>query len=274
MIFTRISKPTSSSFRARTTICAWRPPARLKALFDGGEFETIAAARGAARSAANSATSGATPTASRMPAARPGSSDAVLVGAGQARRRADRRRRAGFRLHGRLARHGRGRGGHHRHARGRRSGSALHSVRRLRRRAHAGRHALADADAAHHRRRAGAARGEAALHRRADPSDDRRRHRLLRDAGRHPYRRAGRADRLCRPARDRADHPRETARTASSAPNICSSTAWSTWWCIAISCATRSAASAACSCIRSPGATSRCRSARRHELARGARLRP
>ena len=59
--------------------------------------------------------------------------------------------------------------------------------------------------------RADAARGEAALHRGADQSDHRRRHRLLRHAGRRADRRARRADRLCRRARDRADHPRETA---------------------------------------------------------------
>ena len=50
-----------------------------------------------------------------------------------------------------------------------------------------------------------------ALHRRAHQSDHRRRHRVLRDAGRRADRRARRADRLCRPARDRADHPREAA---------------------------------------------------------------
>ena len=41
--------------------------------------------------------------------------------------------------------------------------------------------------------------------------DHGRRDRLLCHAGRHPYRRAWRADRLCRPARDRADHTRATA---------------------------------------------------------------
>ena len=88
---------------------------------------------------------------------------------------------------------------------------AVHRVRRLRRRAHAGGHPLADADAAHHRRGADAARGRAALHRRADQSDHRRRDRLLRHAGRRAYRRARRADRLRRPAGDRADDPREAA---------------------------------------------------------------
>ena len=51
-----------------------------------------------------------------------------------------------------------------------------------------------------------------ALHRRAHQSDHRRRHRVLRDARRRSHRRARRADRLRRPARHRADHPRETAR--------------------------------------------------------------
>ena len=55
------------------------------------------------------------------------------------------------------------------------------------------------------------ARGAPALHRRPHQSDDRRRHRLLRDARRRAHRRAGRADRLRRPARHRADDPREAA---------------------------------------------------------------
>ena len=57
-----------------------------------------------------------------------------------------------------------------------------------------------------------AARGTQALHRGADQPDHRRRDRFLRDAGRRAHRRAGRAHRLCRPARHRADHPREAAR--------------------------------------------------------------
>ena len=56
-----------------------------------------------------------------------------------------------------------------------------------------------------------AARGAQALHRGAHQPDHRRRHRLLCDAGRRAHRRAGRAHRLCRPARHRADHPREAA---------------------------------------------------------------
>jgi acetyl-CoA carboxylase carboxyl transferase subunit beta len=57
-------------------------------------------------------------------------------------------------------------------------------------------------------RGAGAARGETPLHRGAHSPNDRRRHRLLCHARRHPYRRARRADWLRRPARHRADHSR------------------------------------------------------------------
>ena len=155
----------------------------------------------------------------------------------QARRPRRRHRRAGFRFHGRLARHGGGRGGDQGSRNRGREGLPVHPVRRLGRRAHAGGHSLADAVAAHHRRGAGAARGAKALHRRAHQSDHRRRHRVLRHAGRRAYRRARRADRLRRPARDRADHPRKAAGRISESPNICAITAWSTWWCIARSCA-------------------------------------
>ena len=61
----------------------------------------------------------------------------------------------------------------------------VHHLHRFGRRAHAGRHVRADADAAHDGRGATAARGQAALYRRADQPDDRRRHRVLRDARRH-----------------------------------------------------------------------------------------
>ena len=67
-------------------------------------------------------------------------------------------RGAGFRFPGRLARHGGGRGHRHRHVPRDRAEDALHHFHRLRRRAHAGRHALADADAAHHRRGRSASR--------------------------------------------------------------------------------------------------------------------
>ena len=68
-----------------------------------------------------------------------------------------------------------------------------------------------------------------ALHRRADRPHHRRRHRLLRHAGRHPDRRARRHDRLRRRPRDRANRARKACPKASSAPNICWSTASSTW---------------------------------------------
>ena len=55
-------------------------------------------------------------------------------------------------------------------------------------------------------------RRPAALHLDPDRSDDRRRHRLVRHARRPQHRRAGRADRLRRPARHRADDPPEAAR--------------------------------------------------------------
>ena len=89
--------------------------------------------------------------------------------------------------------------------------AALHPVRLVRRRAHAGGHSFPDAVAAHDHRRGHAARGRPALHRRAHRSDLWRRQRVLRDAGRHPDRRARRADRFRRPARDRADDPRAPA---------------------------------------------------------------
>ena len=61
------------------------------------------------------------------------------------------------------------RGGDHRAGDRGAPADAVHHVRGLRRRAHAGRHPLADAVAAHHRRGADAARGEEALHRGARP---------------------------------------------------------------------------------------------------------
>ena len=55
--------------------------------------------------------------------------------------------------------------------------------------------------------------------------DARRRHCLLCHAGRRSHRRAGRADRLCRSSRHRADHSARSCRKASSVPNIFTSTA-------------------------------------------------
>jgi hypothetical protein len=69
--------------------------------------------------------------------------------------------------------------------------------------------------------------GAAALHLDPDRSDDRRRHRQLRDAWRSQHRRTKGADRIRRAARHRADDPPEAARTASSEANSCSSAACS-----------------------------------------------
>ena len=99
---------------------------------------------------------------------------------------------------------------------------------RRRRRPHAGGYPVADADAAHDRRGADAARGGAALYRRADTSDHGRRHRLLCHAGRRSDRRARGADLLRRSPSHRTDHPRDATRGASSGPNTCSTTACST----------------------------------------------
>ena len=85
--------------------------------------------------------------------AKTGLNDAVKVGYGKLEGAGRRHRRAGFRFHGRLARHGRRRGDRARPGARGREEIALHRVRGLRRRAHAGRHSVADADAAHHGRR-------------------------------------------------------------------------------------------------------------------------
>ena len=49
--------------------------------------------------------------------------------------------------------------------------------------------------------------------------------------GRLEHRRAGRADRFCGAARDRADHPAETARGISALRNFCWSTDFWMRWC-------------------------------------------
>ena len=86
----------------------------------------------------------------------------------------------------------------------------------LGRRPHDGRRVVADADG-QDLGRAGAARSRApALHLDPHRSHHRRRHRELRDARRPQHRRAEGAHRLCRPARDRADHPPEAARRLSA----------------------------------------------------------
>ena len=162
----------------------------------------------------------------------------------QCRRRRSRGRGAGLRLHGRLARHGGGRG-HHRRRRSRgRAAPALRPLRRLRRRAHAGGYPLADAIAAHHdchRRRQGR---RTSLYRRAHQPDDGRRHGFLRDARRRAARRARRSDRLRRARASSSRRSARSCRKASSAPNTFTSTAWSTASCIATSCARRCRGSA------------------------------
>ena len=69
----------------------------------------------------------------------------------------------------------------------------------------------------------------AALYRVADRSDHGRRFRLLRHAGRRPYRRTRRDDRFRRRPRDRADRARNPAGGLPDAPSICWSTAWWIW---------------------------------------------
>ena len=133
---------------------------------------------------------------------------------GRGRDRAHPRRggRAGLRLHGGLDgdacrkrgdRRGRARGG---------ARPAAGALRGLGRRADAGGDPLAHADAAHHRGDPDAARGGAALRRRAHAPHHRGRDGLLRDAGRRADRRAGRAHLLRGAPRDRADHRREAPR--------------------------------------------------------------
>ncbi len=143
--------------------------------------------------------------------AKTGLKDAVKLGLGTARGFAGGDRRAGFRFHGRLARHGRRRSGDQGPGDRGREAHAVRPVRRLGRRPHAGGRLLADAAPAHHHRRGAPARGEEALYRRADQSDHWRRHRVLRHARRRTHRRARRADRLRWPPRHRADHSREAA---------------------------------------------------------------
>ena len=85
--------------------------------------------------------------------------DSVLVGEGTARGADRRRRRPRHALRRRLARHGGRRGGDRGYAARGRAQVSVHPVRGFRRRAHAGRHPFADADAAHDDRRAAPARG-------------------------------------------------------------------------------------------------------------------
>ena len=172
--------------------------------------------------------------------AKTGSPDAIAARHRPARGPGSRHRRAGFRFPGRHARHGRRRGHRRRHDRrggrarapfviftasgGARMQEGMFSLMQMARTTVGG---------------AAAARGALALHRRADQSDHRRRHRVLCDAGRHADRRARRGHRLRRRAGHRADRARAPARRVSSAPNTCRSTAWSTWSCPRTRCARR-----------------------------------
>ena len=222
-------------------------PARLKSMFDDGDLDRHRACPRCRSIRSSSATSAATPTASRTRAPRPACNDAIKLGFGKLDGLPVVIARAGFRLHGRLARHGGRRGGDHRAARprsssgtpfimfaasgGARMQEGILSLMQLPR----------TTVAVQMLREA-----KQALHRRADQSDHRRRHRLLRHARRRAHRRARRADRLCRPARDRADHPREAARRLPARRISAPSTAWSTWSCTATSCARRSPNCAGC----------------------------
>ncbi|MFX4220917.1 MAG: hypothetical protein ACMVO3_07940 [Thalassobaculum sp.] len=121
------------------------------------------------------------------PRPRPDADDAIVVAHGKIDGRARRRRRIRFRLHGRVH-------GHRRSATGSWPAARLAVTQqagadrrsRLGRRAHAGRHPVADADAAHDRSRSSEVK-EAGLpyHRRSDRPDHGWRHRVLRHAGRH-----------------------------------------------------------------------------------------
>ena len=104
----------------------------------------------------------------------------------------------------------------------------------LGRRAHDGRHPVADADG-QGQRRAGPARARRrpALHLGAHRSDHRRRHRELRDAGRRQHRRAQGADRLRRARASSSRRSGRRCRRDSSAASSCSRTACSIWSSIA-----------------------------------------
>ena len=166
--------------------------ARLKSMFDGGDLDRHRAAR---RAPDPLKFRDEKRYADRLKEARTktGLNDAIKVGLGKLGGLPVVIARAGLRLHGRLARHGGGRGDRHRprHARsqkrtpfilfaasgGARMQEGILSLMQMPRTTVAVQTP---------------ARGEAALYRGAHQSDHRRRHRLLRDAGRRPHRRARR----------------------------------------------------------------------------------
>ena len=121
--------------------------ARLKFLFDNGEYETLPLPEVPADPLKFRDERRYT---DRLKDAR-GKTGLGRCGSGRrwpSRRAADRRRGAGFRLPRWLARYGRRRSRDHRDARRGQAPDAVHPVRGLWRRAHAGRHPVAHADAA------------------------------------------------------------------------------------------------------------------------------
>ena len=131
--------------------------ARLKSIFDNGEWEDIPVRRGRGRPAEIPRRA----PLCRPPQGCPRQDRPRRRREGRrrhARRPSGRDRRAGFRFHGRLARHG-GRRGGDRGSRDRREARhAVHHVRGVGRRAHAGGHSVADAASAHDGRGRDAAR--------------------------------------------------------------------------------------------------------------------
>ena len=126
-------------------------------------------------------------------------------------RRARRDRVDGIQLHRRQHGRGRRRKNHARRRDRARIAGALHRRVLLRRRAHDGRRAVADADGQDQRGARTARPRRPAVPVDPDGSDDGRRHGELRDARRPEHRGAQGADWLCRSARHRADDPAETA---------------------------------------------------------------
>ena len=147
----RNGKTISSSARAATITTA-SAPRRASTRCSTAASMSCSPAPKCARTRSSSATPSATPTASRRRAPTTDERDALINATGKIERQHGGRRGAGFRLHGRID-GGRGRRGLRRRRPGRdRRQMPLHPVHRGRRRADAGRHLVADADAAHDRR--------------------------------------------------------------------------------------------------------------------------
>ena len=145
------------------------PRERFEALFDGGIFTEVKVPEPRGRPAA-------LPRPEEIPRPDQGRAEGQrrarrhAGGDGRDRPHADRRRGAGFQLHGRVHGHVCRQRDHCRRRAGGEAEAAPGAVFRQRWRADAGRHAEPDADAAHHGGGADAERGRAALHRRADAS--------------------------------------------------------------------------------------------------------